>query len=159
MLKNYLNIAFRHLWKDRLYSLINIVGLAAATLCLILAVVYWNDEHSFDGFHANNPNLYRVTTTFIDKKGADPKIVGVTAFIPWVKMFSFAALTSLSWISPQDPQTHSLMERVKSCFIHPQAEQLLLDGNHRSILTNGLSFQLALYSSIRGELMNPEPEE
>ncbi|MEB2775074.1 ABC transporter permease [Algoriphagus sp. D3-2-R+10] len=78
MLKNYLKIAFRHLWKDRLYSLINIVGLAAATMCLILAVVYWNDEHSFDDFHANNPNLYRVTTTFIEKKGADPKTVGVT---------------------------------------------------------------------------------
>src|SRR5690606_2028763 len=68
-------------------------------------------------------------------------------FMPCVKMF-FAALTSLSWTSPQDPQTHTLMERVKSCFIHPQVEQLLLDGNHRSILTNGLSFQLALYSSI-----------
>src|SRR5690606_14737523 len=48
----------------------------------------------------------------------------------------FAALTSLSWASPQDPQVHSLMESVRSCFVHPQLEQVLLLGKNLSTLTN-----------------------
>src|SRR5690606_3461689 len=68
-------------------------------------------------------------------------------FMPCFNIF-FAALTSLSCTTPQDPQVHSLMERVRSCFIHPQLEHVLLDGKNLSILTNCLSFQLALYSSM-----------
>ena len=68
-------------------------------------------------------------------------------FIPCFNIF-FAAFTSLSCIYPQDSQVHSLIESVKSCFIQPQLEQVLLLGKNLSILTNCLSFQLALYSSI-----------
>src|SRR5690606_5765940 len=68
-------------------------------------------------------------------------------FIPCFNIF-FAAFISLLWASPQDSQVHSLIESVKSCFIHPQLEHVLLDGKNLSILTNCLSFQLALYSSI-----------
>src|SRR5690606_20258227 len=68
-------------------------------------------------------------------------------FIPCFNIF-FAAFISLSWASPQDSQVHSLMESVRSCFIHPQLEQVLLLGKNLSILTNCLSFHLALYSSM-----------
>ena len=74
----FLKISFRHLRQSRLYAVINIVGLATGITCMLLAVLYWNDEHSFDNFHANNPNLYRVTTTLIDNKNEDPQIIGGT---------------------------------------------------------------------------------
>lgn len=68
MLKNYLNIALRHLWKSKLYSFINITGLSVGITCLLLALLYWKDERSFDTFHANNPNLYRITTTLAESR-------------------------------------------------------------------------------------------
>ncbi len=74
----FLKISFRHLRQNRLYSIINIIGLATGITCMLLAVLYWNDEHSFDNFHVNNPNLYRVTTTFIDNKNEAPQTIGGT---------------------------------------------------------------------------------
>src|SRR5690554_4694894 len=68
-------------------------------------------------------------------------------FIPSLNIF-FAALTSLSCTAPQDPQVHSLMESVRSCFVHPQLEHVLLLGKNLSTLTNCPSFHLALYSSM-----------
>ncbi len=70
MFKNYFKIAFRHLLKSRLYSVINIIGLACGITCILLAVLYWKDERSFDEFHKANPHLYRITTSLrIDKQG------------------------------------------------------------------------------------------
>lgn len=74
----FLKISFRHLWQSRLYSIINIVGLATGITCMLLAVLYWKDEHSFDSFHKNNPNLYRVTTTLVENKGANVATIGGT---------------------------------------------------------------------------------
>lgn len=56
-----MHITFRHLWNNKLYSAINITGLAIGISCVILAVLYWQDERSFDTFH--NRDLYRITTT------------------------------------------------------------------------------------------------
>lgn len=58
MLQNYLAVAFRNLAKNKVYSFINIVGLAigmAACLTMLIFVLY---ERSFDGFHSKN--LYRL---------------------------------------------------------------------------------------------------
>lgn len=74
----FFKISFRHLWQNRLYSIINIAGLATGIACMLLAVLYWNDEHSFDNFHTNNPNLYRITTTLVENKGDDPQTIGGT---------------------------------------------------------------------------------
>src|ERR1700729_2169190 len=61
-------IAFRHLRQNKLYTTINIVGLAVGISCVLLAVLYWNDERSFDGFHRQAAHLYRVTTTLSENK-------------------------------------------------------------------------------------------
>jgi putative ABC transport system permease protein len=63
-----IRIAFRHLWQNKLYTAINVIGLAVGISCVLLAVLYWNDERSFDGFHKNYANLYRVTTTLSENK-------------------------------------------------------------------------------------------
>lgn len=78
MFKNYLKIAWRNIVKNKFYSLINIVGIAVAIICLLFAGIYWNAEHSYDDFHANNPNLYRITTNLVEHKGAIAQTVGGT---------------------------------------------------------------------------------
>jgi len=78
MLRNYLKIALRHLWQNRLYSGINVVGLAFGLTCVLLAILYIRDEHNFDTFHQKNPDLYRITTTLIANKGETPQTSGGT---------------------------------------------------------------------------------
>jgi putative ABC transport system permease protein len=77
-MNTFLKISFRHLSQNRLYSIINIVGLATGITCMLLAVLYWKDEHGFDTFHKNNPHIFRITTTSIENKEATAKTTGGT---------------------------------------------------------------------------------
>jgi len=62
-------ISVRHLLQSKLYACINIAGLSVAITCLLLAIMYWKDERSYDEFHANNPHLYRLVTNIVNKEG------------------------------------------------------------------------------------------
>jgi putative ABC transport system permease protein len=60
MLKNYLKIALRNLRRQKGHSFINIAGLAVGMTCVLLIMLWVQDELSFDRFHANAKTLYRV---------------------------------------------------------------------------------------------------
>src|SRR5882757_860056 len=58
MLKNYLKVAWRNLTKNKLYSTINIVGLAIGMTVSFLLLLYVYNEYSFDKFNGNSDRLY-----------------------------------------------------------------------------------------------------
>jgi ABC-type antimicrobial peptide transport system permease subunit len=60
MLKNYVLIAIRNLFKNKVYSFINILGLAIGLTCSILILLWVQDEMSFDSFHPKKDKLYQV---------------------------------------------------------------------------------------------------
>ncbi len=60
MLKNYIKTAWRNLLKNKFYSLINIAGLTAGLAIGILILLWVQDELSFNSFHKNTPNIYRL---------------------------------------------------------------------------------------------------
>ena len=60
MWKNYLTVAVRNLLRQKVYSLINIAGLAAGMACAVLILLWVQDELSYDRFHQNADQLYRV---------------------------------------------------------------------------------------------------
>ena len=62
MLKNYLKIAVRTLIKNGKYSTINVVGLAVALACCIVAYLNYDFNYSFDAFHQNADQIYRVNS-------------------------------------------------------------------------------------------------
>lgn len=62
MFKNYLKVALRNFWKKPGYSFINIFGLTIGLTCCLIIFQYVAFEYSFDRFHENEKNLYRVTT-------------------------------------------------------------------------------------------------
>lgn len=62
MFSNYLKTAIRNLLKHKGYSFINITGLAVGMACCILIMALIIDELSFDLFHENQANIYRVAT-------------------------------------------------------------------------------------------------
>ncbi len=57
-----LKIAFRNILKERIYSLINIIGLTIGITSSVLILLYVNDEVSYDKFHINGNNIYRVVS-------------------------------------------------------------------------------------------------
>lgn len=71
MLKNYFKIAWRNLLKSKVYSLINIVGLATGMAVALLIGLWIWDEVSFDSYHANHGKLAQVMNT-IHNSGQNP---------------------------------------------------------------------------------------
>lgn len=62
MIKNYLKIAIRNLVKQRYFTMINIVGLAFGIAAAVLIFLWVTHEMSFDKYHADYKNIYRVNT-------------------------------------------------------------------------------------------------
>lgn len=60
MFRNYLLITFRNLFKNRISSLINIIGLAIGMAAFILIIQYVRFELSYDNIHENQDRIYRV---------------------------------------------------------------------------------------------------
>lgn len=63
MFKNYFITAYRNLLRNKTYSFINIAGLSLGLTCAMLILLYVNDELSYDSFHKNVGQIYR-----LDKK-------------------------------------------------------------------------------------------
>jgi len=60
MIKNYLLITFRNLFKNKLYIFINVVGMAIAIACCIIAYFNYDHNASFDENHVNAASIYRI---------------------------------------------------------------------------------------------------
>jgi len=58
MFKNYLKIAWRNLWKNKVFSAINIIGLSIGMAACIVIMLFVAYEKSFDSFHSKN--IYRL---------------------------------------------------------------------------------------------------
>ena len=63
MLRNYLTTAFRNMKRQKVFSLINILGLALAFMVCLWIFSFIRDEFSFDRFHKNRDSIYSVIKT------------------------------------------------------------------------------------------------
>lgn len=70
MLSNYLVVAWRNLVKNKMYSAINIAGLAIGFACCVTLGMYIYDEWSYDRLHTNKHNIYRVVSKINQTGGA-----------------------------------------------------------------------------------------
>jgi ABC-type antimicrobial peptide transport system permease subunit len=79
MLKNYLKIALRNIRRHKGYSFINIAGLTIGMTCVVLLLLWVQDELSYDKFHEKIDNIYLVSAHI--KKEKDelqvPSVPGV----------------------------------------------------------------------------------
>ena len=92
MIKNYLITAWRNLIKNKFYSAINIIGLTVGLTVGLLILLWINDELSFDKFHINANNIYKVeaqmgtgTSTQILSDVSAPVSVSALKQIPGVQ--------------------------------------------------------------------------
>src|SRR5437762_13257365 len=77
MFKNYFKIAWRNLLRNKIFSVIKILGLSIGLTVCMLIFLYTNDEISFDRFLKNKAQLYRIIQIWIF--GQDPpQNIGIT---------------------------------------------------------------------------------
>jgi putative ABC transport system permease protein len=62
MIQNFLKIAWRNLFRNKVYSLINILGLAVGITTCTLITMYVMDESSYDKHHTDGQRIYRIAT-------------------------------------------------------------------------------------------------
>ena len=102
MLRNYFKIAFRNLLKNKVYSLLNIFGLALGIAACFFIFQYVHFEKNYDRFNKNINNLYRVTLKFtgsmdnVEQSATNHPAVGpaMKAEFPEVKDFvRFVSIT------------------------------------------------------------------
>lgn len=60
MLKNYLLLAIKNCRKQKLFSLINVLGLTVGIVCCLMIFLFIMNEFSYDRFHKNGKHIYRV---------------------------------------------------------------------------------------------------
>ena len=60
MFSNYLKIAWRNLVRNKVFSAINILGLALGMACSMLIMLWIQNERSIDAFHANSKQLFQI---------------------------------------------------------------------------------------------------
>jgi putative ABC transport system permease protein len=95
MLKNHFKIAWRNLLKNGLFSSLNLLGLSVGVAIFLYLFLYTKEELSFDTYHKNADDIYRVglTATFDGKSNewaSVPNNIGpdMTAEIPEIKAYA-----------------------------------------------------------------------
>jgi putative ABC transport system permease protein len=80
MFKHYFIIACRNLWRNKLHSVLNILGLATGVTCFILILLFVKYELSYDRFNTNADRVYRIAVygmlgnTEIHQTGTPPPL-------------------------------------------------------------------------------------
>lgn len=92
MIKNYFKIAGRNLFRNKGFSVANILGLTIGITCSILIFLWVHDELAYDKFHANYKNIYHVIANrnfdnqvFTDENMVLPLAQSIQKDIPQVK--------------------------------------------------------------------------
>lgn len=80
MIKHYLIIACRNLWRNKLHTILNILGLATGVTCFILILLFVKYELSYDRFNTHADRVYRIAVngmlgnTEIHQTGTPPPL-------------------------------------------------------------------------------------
>jgi putative ABC transport system permease protein len=70
MIRNLFKIAIRNIIKDKTYSAINVLGLTIGITCSLFLLMYILDELSYDRYHKNAANIYRVVSNIKEPDNA-----------------------------------------------------------------------------------------
>jgi putative ABC transport system permease protein len=96
MLQNYLKIALRNLLRNKVYSFINILGLAIGVCACLVIFLLVSFELSFDNFHPDRERIYRITSGFKNSNGKSSSNAGLSSPMPTVIRQELTGVESLT---------------------------------------------------------------
>lgn len=82
MIRNYLVIALRNIWRNMSYTVISVSGLTLGITCSLILYLMITFLTSYDTYHANADRIYRVVASAIDNNGVQKYGAGVPAPLP-----------------------------------------------------------------------------
>jgi putative ABC transport system permease protein len=106
-MKKYINLPLRRIIKERHQSIISLTGMAVAMSCCILIMLYIRYELSYDRFHKNAGNIYRIMT----KQSDEFSYMGKTMFVPTPGLLKEALVNNIPEIEKSSKcwmQSHTL---------------------------------------------------
>ena len=74
MFKNYIKVAIRNLSKHKLFSFINIFGLALSMSVCLIVLIRVKDQMGYDKFHPRHDDIFRIITRVTDRQGSEYKL-------------------------------------------------------------------------------------
>lgn len=123
MLGSYVTLALRSLYKQAGYSLLNLSGLAVGLACFVVIMLYVKDEQSFDTFHKDSKNTYRLldfrkVDGIGEESASAPIMLGAAMKQDYpdeieasVRFFNFQAPTLALAHTPQSGEVRQFNER------------------------------------------------
>jgi putative ABC transport system permease protein len=149
MFRNYMAVALRNLVRHKLYSFINIVGLAVGLACAVFIILFIRDEISYDKWLPDTQNVYRAEISLLFP-GQPPIISPSTPFVlgPTMKA-DLPEVVAETHISPQNFTVkignRQFSERINS--VDPQFFKIiqlpLVEGNAASVFAEPESVVLS----------------
>ncbi len=140
MFRNYLKIALRNLKRHKVFSFINIFGLAVGMTCCILILLWVQDEVSFDRFHEKKERIHKVysETQYTDGR---TEVYTETSFYPLARI-----------LKEESPDV------VDAVRYHPVPNMLIKFGeksltNNQVALADPSFFNIFTFSFVKG---NPQ---
>jgi putative ABC transport system permease protein len=112
MLFNYFNIAFRNLVKNKLHSLINVLGLSLGIASVFLITLYIQNEWSYDKFHRQSENLYRIAWVDENPQARTPHPMALALVQDFPEVENAVSLSPL-WAEGLTRATHSFRNPQK----------------------------------------------
>jgi putative ABC transport system permease protein len=101
MLKNYFKIAFRNLWRHRVFSFINIMGLTVGMTACLLIFLYVRFELSYDKFHSKADRIYRIVADIKTPTETIPSS-GPAWAVPGHLKFDFSEIEAFTRVMPDN---------------------------------------------------------
>ena len=111
MIRNYIKITFRTLAKNRIYSTLNIMGLALGMAACLFISQYVDYEYSYDKFHSNHENIYRV---LYQVYRGEEKVLDCAAAVPRVGPFMKESMPEVVDYARAFPMTAVFKSGTKS---------------------------------------------
>src|SRR4028119_453352 len=111
MFQNYLKISWRNLFKNKGFSLVNLLGLTIGITCSILLFLWVQDELGYDKFHKNYNSIYKVmanrdfnNTVFTDNNMVMPLAKALQEGSPQIKNAVFTTHNQSHILAYKDGQ-------------------------------------------------------
>lgn len=114
----FFKISFRQLLKNQSFSLVNIAGLTLGFLCFILLALYIQDELSFDRFHRDADNMYRLVQHRQQEDGTVRDIgevavmIGKEADVQYEEIEEMCRISALGRVTIGNDPLNRVHERV-----------------------------------------------